>query len=462
VITLETLMREYAERTPESAALYGKACRALPGGVSANIKFFDPYPLFMDKGEGAWLTDVDGNRYVDYLLSYGPLALGHGHPAVKAAIMEQFDRHGSLLYGTPHALETEYAEKIKEHFPSIELLRYTNSGTEATLLSLRTAYACTGKYKIGKFEGHYHGGYNQVLLSVNPPLARAGAVTRPIPVPESAGLEPYQLVNTVVLPFNDLEDCTAILREHKDDMAAVIMEPLLAGYIEATPEFMHGLRTVTEELGILLLFDEVKTGFRAGLGGAQGLYGVRPDLTALGKVIGAGMPMGVVGGKKELMMKSAPVRGSDVFDMSAEKRSSAGDVLFHSGTYNGDPLILRAGLTSIKILEKEFEGIRARTESLKKGLKDLFAARGIAVNLPGVGTVFNIVLTDKPRIESYRDMQEADLTLRKKIDFALFREGIYNKPTNRYSLSTAHDESVIDFTLEAYKKVLARFQHFQN
>jgi glutamate-1-semialdehyde 2,1-aminomutase len=456
MITLETLMKEYAERTPTSAALFRKACRCLPGGVSANIKFFEPYPLFMEKGEGAWLTDADGNRYADYLLSYGPLALGHGHPAVRNALAEQFEKHGTLLYGTPHALETEYAEKIREHYPSIELLRYTNSGTEATLLSLRTAYACTGKYKIGKFEGHYHGGYNQVLLSVNPPPALAGDARHPASVPESAGLEPYQTTNTVILPFNDLEACAGILREHQDDMAAVIMEPLLAGYIEAAPEFMRGLRKVTEELGILLLFDEVKTGFRAGLGGAQGCYGVRPDLTALGKVIGAGMPMGVMGGKKELMLKSSPVRGADIFDMSAGKHSSAGDVLFHSGTYNGDPLILTAGLTSIKILEKEFDGMCARTESLKKGLKDIFAAKGIAVNLPGIGTMFNIVVTDKPRIESYRDMQQADLALRRKMDFALFREGIYNKPTNRYSLSTAHDESVIDFTLAAWKKALGR------
>ncbi|MDR1490568.1 MAG: aspartate aminotransferase family protein [Desulfovibrio sp.] len=457
MIALESLILEYTERTPKSAELYGKACRALPGGVSANIKFFEPYPIFMDRGEGAWLTDVDGNRYVDYLLSYGPLALGHGHPAVKEAIREQFNRHGSLLYGTPHALETEYAEKIKQHFPSIELLRYTNSGTEATLLSLRMAYACTGKYKIGKFEGHYHGGYNQVLISVNPPLAQAGEAGRPSPVPESAGLEPHQFDNTVVLPFDDLEACSDILREHKDDMAAVIMEPLLAGYIVPTAEFMRGLRKVTEELGILLVFDEVKTGFRAGLGGAQGYFGIRPDLTALGKVIGAGMPMGIVGGKKELLLKSAPIRGSDVFDMSAGKRSAAKDVLFHSGTYNGDPLILRAGLASMEILEKEFEPMTTRTESLKQGLKAIFAAKGIPVNLPGLGTVFNIAITDKQTIGSYRDMQGADLTLRKKIDFALFREGIYNKPTNRYSLSTAHDETVIDFTLEAYKKALARF-----
>ena len=348
-MNLAEVTKEYEAITPTSKKMYAEACKVMPGGVTANIKFFDPYPIFMKHGNGAWLTDVDNNQYVDYLASYGPLILGHGHPAVKEAIANQLEEHGSVLYGTPHELETIFAEKIKSHFPSIDTLRYTNSGTEATLLALRIAYAHTGKYKIGKFEGHYHGGYNQVLVSVNPPLKDAGDIHAPNPLPESKGLEPFQLENTIVLPYNDLESCTKILTEHQHELAAIIMEPILSGFISADKDFMQGLRKLTAELGIILIFDEVKTGFRAGLGGAQGLYDVKPDLTCMGKVIGAGFPLGIVGGKKEIMATCAPIKGSDVFDASTSGRSSAKDVLFHSGTYNGHPFILNAGLAVIDV-----------------------------------------------------------------------------------------------------------------
>ncbi|MFU0831338.1 MAG: Glutamate-1-semialdehyde 2,1-aminomutase [Oscillospiraceae bacterium] len=452
-ITMEDILHAYEQKTPKSKALHEKAVNIIPGGITANVKYFEPYPISMEKGEGAWLYDVDGNKYVDYLLSYGPLILGHGHPVVKNAIMEQLQENQAILYGTPHELEVKFAKKIQELYPSIEMLRYTNSGTEATLFALRLAYAYTKKYKIGKFEGHYHGGYNQVLVSVNPPLEEAGDVKSPNSVPESLGLEPYQLENTIVLPFNDLEACIEILKEHKDEMAAVIMEPILAGYIPAAKEFMQGLRKATEELGILLIFDEVKTGFRCGLTGAQGYYGIKPDITAMGKVIGAGFPMGVVGGKRDILMQAAPLSNSDVFDISSSKRSKAKDVLFHSGTYNGHPLILKAGLATIELLEKKMDLILERTNQLRKGLEQCFADKGIQMQTVGLGTVFNILLTDH-KIEKYRDIQTADLELRKKIDYALLSEGIYNKPTNRYSMSIAHDEQVIDYTLNAYQKVL--------
>ena len=217
-MTLEEIWKEYEAFAPTSKKQHEEAVKVIPGGVAANIKYFDPFPLHMKGGNGPWLYDVDGHKYVDYLASYGPLILGHGYPEVKEAMMKQIE-NGAILYGTPHALEAKMAEKIKELYPSIEMLRYTNSGTEATLFSLRMAYAYTGKYKIGKFEGHYHGGYNQVLLSVN---SAKGDVRRPEPIPESLGLEPFQKENTIILPFNDLEATTAILEEHQDEMAAVI------------------------------------------------------------------------------------------------------------------------------------------------------------------------------------------------------------------------------------------------
>lgn len=454
-MTLEELIDDYRRLTPKSKEYTEKASEILPSGVSANIKFFDPYPIFMEKADGAWLIDVDGNRYVDYLLSYGPLELGHNHPAILQAMQSQIEECGTILYGTPHKLEYEFAKEIIKHYPSIEMLRYTNSGTEATLLCLRLAYAYTGKYKIGKIEGHYHGGFNQVLLSVNPGINECGDLNHPNPVPESKGLEPYQSENTIVLPFNNLEACAEIIKEHKDEMAAIIMEPVLAGYIPATEEFMTGLRELTKELGIILIFDEVKTGFRSSLGGAQAYYGISPDLTALGKVIGGGMPMGIVGGKKEILMQTSSTSESDVFDITS-KQSGAQNVVFHSGTYNGSPYILRIGLAVLEVLEKEYASTKARTTSLKEGITEVFKNHGVQILTLGFGTMFNYAITDKSQITTYRDMQTTDLALRKKIDFALFREGIYNKPTNRFNMSTVHDDSIIDFTLEAFDKALSR------
>lgn len=452
-MTLEELKEEYATKNPSSKKAFDNACSDIPGGITANVKFFAPFPLFMKEGHGAWLTDLDDHKYVDYVLSYGPLILGHERKEVLDSIQDYFAKHGTMLYGTPHELEDIFAKKIKKHFPSIEMLRYTNSGTEATLLCIRTAFAYTGKYKLAKFEGHYHGGYNEVLVSVNPDVSKAGDPTHPTPLPESKGISDRMLDDTIVLPFNDLEACTEILTKHQDEVAAIIMEPLFGGTIPATKEFMTGIRALTKKLGILMIMDEVKTGFRITLGGAQQYYDVTPDLTALGKVIGAGFPVGIVGGRKDIMSMAAP-QGSDILDNSNTR--SAADILYHSGTYNGHPMILNAGLTTIGILEHEFDGFLKRTERLKNGIRDIYAAHGIHILTPGLGSMFNIAVTELSDIKTYRDLQKSDFALRKKLDYALLLEGIYNKPCNRYNMCTAHTDEVIDFTLEAYEKAFKR------
>lgn len=452
-MTLEELKEEYAAHNPASKKAFDAACRDIPGGITANVKFFAPFPLFMKEGHGAWLTDLDDHKYVDYVLSYGPLILGHERKEVLESIQSYFAEHGTMLYGTPHELEDVFARKIKSLFPSIEMLRYTNSGTEATLLCIRTAFAYTGKYKIAKFEGHYHGGYNEVLVSVNPDVQKAGDAHHPTPLPESRGISDQMLENTIVLPFNDLEACTEILTRRQDEIAGVIMEPLFGGTIPATKEFMTGIRALTKKLGILMIMDEVKTGFRITLGGAQKYYEVTPDLTALGKVIGAGFPVGIVGGPEEIMRMAAP-QGSDILDNSNTR--SAADILYHSGTYNGHPMILNAGLTTIEILEQELDGLLSRTERLKNGIRDIYAAHGIRILTPGLGSMFNIAVTDVDEILTYRDLQKSDFSLRKKLDYALLLEGIYNKPCNRYNMCTAHTDDVIDFTLEAYEKAFRR------
>lgn len=451
---LDNIILEYAKSNPASEAAYQKACEDIPGGISANVKFFQPFPLFMKEGHGAWLTDLDDHQYVDYVLSYGPLILGHERKEVFSSISDYLAQHGTMLYGTPHELESQFAQKIREHFPSIEMLRYTNSGTEATLLCIRTACAFTNKFKIAKFEGHYHGGFNEVLVSVNPDVSKAGDIRHPVSVPESAGLSDRMLQDTVVLPFNDLDSCREILTAHQDEIAAVIMEPVFGGTIPATREFMTGIRQLTKQLGILMIMDEVKTGFRVTLGGAQEYYHVKPDLTALGKVIGAGLPIGIVGGRKDILSIAAP-QDSDILD-SSNTKSSAAEVLYHSGTYNGHPLILNAGLTTIGILENEFDELLLRTQRLKTGIQEIYAKHGIKVLTPGLGAMFNVVVTELDDIQTYRDLQKSDFETRKKMDYSLLLEGIYNKPCNRYNMCTAHDNAVIDFTLEAYEKAFQR------
>ncbi|MBM7649121.1 glutamate-1-semialdehyde 2,1-aminomutase [Bacillus ectoiniformans] len=447
-----------SEKVKGSAEQFQRAKQVIPGGVTANIKYIAPHPIVMKKGNGSKLFDVDENEYIDYLLCYGALILGHGHEKVYQATAKQMQEAGTTIFGTPHSLEIEMAEKLIELYPGIEMVRYANSGMEATLLAIRTAMAYTGKTKIAKFEGHYHGGYDQVLLSVNPDESQAGEAAAPKAVPESKGVPDYYVENTVILPFNDLIATEKILRKHAHELSAVIMEPIQGGFIPADEEFMKGLRRLTEELGIVLIFDEVKTGFRLSLGGAQQIYGIKPDLTALGKVLGGGFPVGAVGGKKEIMMVSAPDRGRDILTAGAENEQKE-DPLFHSGTYNGHPTVLAAGLATIHALEEEgaMESLMARTMSLRTQLERVYQKYGIAMQTIGMGSIFNIVLTDEP-IKNYRDMNKADTQLRKEIDYQLLDLGIYTKPLNRYSMSTVHTEQDITRTVAAHEEAIRRIQ----
>lgn len=450
---------EFEKKTPKSKQFLNKAQSFMPGGVTANIKYYAPYPVVMDKAKGPYLYDVDGNEYVDYLLSYGALILGHGHQEVTKAIQSQVGNLGTYLLGTPHELEVEMAGKIQSLYPSMESVRYTNSGTEATLLAVRTAYAYTGKFKLAKFEGHYHGGFDQLLFSVNPAVQKAGPANQPIPVADSKGIDSYHQNNAIILPFNDIDATAEILRKNKKEIAAVIMEPIQGGFIPAEKKFMEELRKVTNELGILLIFDEVKTGFRIGLGGAQEYYQVVPDLTALGKAIGGGFPIGILGGKAEIMKVSSPTATADVFDSSQSASSSAGEVLFHSGTYNGHPTILATGLATVKVLEQELDHVVSMTNRLKEGIKELFSNQGIAVHTIGLGTIFSVVISDMEEIKNYRDYQQANFNMRKALDFYLLCEGIYTKPLNRYSLATVHTKKEIDRTLDAYDRVLSKLKN---
>ncbi len=458
-----------AEHWSGSAELYREAKTVIPGGVSANIKYFAPYPIFMERAHGSRLYDVDGHEYVDYLLGYGSLILGHGHPKVVSAVMHQLLENGTPVFGAPHQIETEMACKLVQLFPSIEMVRFTNSGTEATLLAIRVAQAFTGKRKIAKFEGHYHGGYQPVLFSINPDLQLAGPPEQPSPVPESLGLSLHDAENTIILPFNNLDACETILRRHAADLAAVILEPVQGGFIPAEETFMHGLRQLTEELGILLIFDEVKTGFRVTLGGVQSVYGIRPDLTALGKVLGGGFPIGALGGRKEIMEIISPAGARDVFAVehthptdgkpTTHQPSGTGkrQVLFHSGTYNGHPTILAAGLATIGVLESPgtMKRLLENTRFLRQQLETLYHKHGIPMQAVGMGSIFSLIISEKP-IKNYRDVATSNTSLRKKLDHELLRLGVYTKPLNRYSMSVVHTKTDLDKTLEAHEEAIRR------
>lgn len=437
-----------------SASMFHDATNVIPGGVTANVKHFSPYPIFMKKGDGSKLIDVDDEEYIDYTLCYGALMTGHGNERVMEATIDQMHSSGTMIYGTPHELEVKMAEKLIDLYPSIEQVRYTNSGTEAVLLSIRLAVAYTGKSKVAKFEGHYHGGLNNMLVSINPSEEDAGDVNAPTPVIESSGIPEDEQDETIVLPFNDLETTEALLKKHANELAAVILEPVQGGFITADKSFLHGLKKLTDKLNIVLIFDEVKTCFRVHIGGAQTVYDIKPDITALGKVLGGGLPIGAVGGRKDIMMQSAASTDGDVFAIGGQSKDTK-DIVFHSGTYNGHPLVLAAGLETIAILEEDgvYDQLFNTTNELRHRLEALYKSYNIDMQTIGLGSIFNIIFTKQP-IKNYRDMWQANTALRQAIDIELLNLGVYLKPLNRYSMSTAHTIEDVDQTINAHEQAI--------
>jgi glutamate-1-semialdehyde 2,1-aminomutase len=435
----EAWFDEYRRLTPVSGLLYDAARRRIPGGVSSSVRFFPPYPVFMSGASGARVTDADGREYVDYCLAFGPLVTGHGHPAVLEAIRSTLDRLGTVIFGAPIELELAYADRLARLVPSAEMVRFTGSGTEATMHALRIARGATGRPRIVKFEGHYHGVHDAVLWNVDRPLPPAAA-TDGIPAAEAG--------STLVLPFNDIEALRAALDE-SDDIAAVIVEPVARGAVEAEPAFLRALREMTRRRGIVLVFDEVVSWPRVSLGGAQALYGVTPDLTALGKAIGGGLPLAAVVGRRDLMSLVTPP--------AARARDDRAPHVFHGGTCNATPIALAAGLAVLDELEAPgaFERWSGTGRRMREALAELFARRGRAAQVIGTGSTFDFYFTDRP-IRSARDVWASDLDERRRIDYGLLARGVYNSPVHRFHLSTVHADADLDFTLSAIDDALAR------
>jgi glutamate-1-semialdehyde 2,1-aminomutase len=428
---------EYRRATPGSAALYEKAAARLPAGVTSNVKFFAPYPIYMTRGEGARLWDVDGREYMDYCLAYGPLVTGHGHPRVLEAVRAEIARAGTLILGAPSDLELRLADRIAALLPSAEMVRFTSSGTEATLHALRIARGATGRSRVVKFEGHYHGVHDHVLWNLDQPLP---------PKPAADGIPAATAAQTVVLPWNDVDALVRGLDE-ADDVAAVIVEPVARGVLHPDPAFLQALRAETARRGIVLIFDEVVVWPRVGLGGAQGLYGVTPDLTALGKAIGGGLPLGALAGRRDLMALTIPRTG--------RRPDEAMPYVFHGGTYNGTPIALAAGLATLNVLEEPgvVEGLDARAAQLRDGLAALGARHGVPLQVLGRGSVVDFYVAEAP-IRTSRDVWRSDLARRRALDYRLLAAGVYNAPVHRYHLSLAHTEADIASTLDRVERAL--------
>lgn len=411
----------YVSRTKKSKQLYERAKHVLPSGVSYFIRFMEPYPFYTAKAKGSKLTDVDGNEYIDFWIGHYALILGHSPPRVISEVKRQI-AHGTH-YGTCHGLEIALAEQVVKMVPSAKMVRFTNSGTEAAMYATRLVRTYTGRVKIAKFEGGWHGGYDALHTAVKPPFA----------LPESNGLTKGTMKDTVVLPFNDIETVRKVLKKEK--LAGVIIEPVqgAGGGIPAEKTFLKGLRELCTENGVLLIFDEVITGFRLAPGGAQQLYGVKPDITFLGKILGGGFPIGAVTGPTEIMERIDPL-------LYERPKFS-----FHGGTFSGNPVTMTAGLTTLRILEdgRLISRLNKQGSYVRQQLSDIFGRKGLSVKVVGVGSLFHTHFTSE-RVKDTNAVARADREMLTRYHAFLLDSGVFFLPAKMGGLSTAHTKDDIE------------------
>jgi glutamate-1-semialdehyde 2,1-aminomutase len=423
----------------KSIRLFRKAKKLIPGGVNSPVRAFKAVggnPLFISSAKGSKIYDVDGNEYIDYVLSWGPLILGHAHPQVVRAVQKAAERGTS--YGAPTSLEIELASMIHSAYPSMEKIRMVNSGTEATMSAIRLARAFTGRNKIIKFEGCYHGHADGLLVK-----AGSGAMT--FGVPDSPGVPEDYARNTITIPFNDLNIFEKVLKKEARDIACVIMEPVVGniGCVLPRQGFLEGVRRLTQQHDVLLIFDEVMTGFRVSYGGAQEFYDIKPDITCLGKVIGGGLPVGAYGGKKEIMKMIAP----------------EGPV-YQAGTLSGNPLAMTAGIETLKILSRRetYRRLIRKAEALEYALKDASKKVGIKTRFYRAGTMFCTYFTDKEVID-YATARTSDTTRFAKFFRKMLEKGINLAPSQFEAgfICLAHSQADINKTAraayEAFKEI---------
>jgi glutamate-1-semialdehyde 2,1-aminomutase len=420
-------------RDSRSYELYNISVKIFPGGVNSPVRAaVKPYPFFVERAEGAYIYTVDGQRLVDYVMGYGPLILGHRHPEVEAFVIEQIKR--GWLYGAPHELELELARKILGYYMPSGMIRFVNSGTEATMTAIRLARGVTGRRYIVKFDGCYHGAHDYVLVAAGSAAAEYG-------VPSSEGVPPEVAKLTFVASFNDLGSVERIMQKHGNEVAAIIVEPVVgnSGVIPPDPEFLKGLRELADRYGALLILDEVITGFRLGLGGAQSYYGVRGDLVTLGKIIGGGFPVGAVVGPRDIMENLTP----------------SGKV-FNAGTFNSHPVSMAAGLATIRVLESgtPYEVARSAAQELVKAIRDLIEDSGIKATLNHVESMFTVFFTED-EVKRPEDARKANREMYSKFQQLLLKRGVFVSGSQMEAAftSAAHTKEVVEETIEALKEV---------
>lgn len=418
----------------ESKKLFEKARKLIPGGVNSPVRAFEPYPFFTKSAKGSHLTDVDGKEYIDYCLGYGPLILGHAPVQVIEAVRDQLNR--GTLYGTPSGQEVELAELICKCVPSAEMVRLVTTGAEATMSAIRVARGFTGRRKIIKFEGCYHGAHDCVLVK-----AGSGATT--FGMPNSLGVPEETAKNTIIVPYNDVEKFEATVKKERKELAAVIVEPVIGNIGVVTPKkgFLKALRELTEQHNLVLIFDEVITGFRIALGGAQEYYGVEPDLTTLGKVLGGGFPLAAYAGSEEIMRMIAP----------------SGKV-YQAGTYSGNPVSVAAGLATLGILRGRkglYSELEKKCEGLVKSLEGLSKELSVPMQVNHVASMFQMFLTDKP-VYDYASAKKADSKKFLELHKRLLEQGVFLPPSQFETcfLSSAHTAKDIERTAQGFAYAL--------
>ena len=421
---------------PRSEELFARAQRVIPGGVNSPVRAFrgvGGVPLFIRSAQGAFISDEDGRRYIDYVGSWGPMILGHARAEVIEAVRAAAERGTS--YGAPTRLEVELAEEVISVFPSIRKLRLTSSGTEATMSALRLARAFTGRPKILKFEGCYHGHSDSLLV-------RAGSGVATLGLPDSPGVLPELAQATLTVPFNDLKSLESVFDEWGEHIAAVIIEPVPGnmGCVPPLPGYLEGVRAITRKYGSLLIFDEVMTGFRVAHGGAQSLYQIEPDLTCLGKIIGGGLPVGAFGGRDDVMDQLAPV-----------------GPVYQAGTLSGNPLAVTAGLTTLRLIRELgiYEQLEARTERLVAGLTDAATSAGINMTAHRVGSMFTVFFTST-NVTDWTSAATADRDAYAKFFHAMLDGGVYLPPSQFEAcfVSTEHTDELLEATIVAASNAL--------
>jgi len=416
----------------KSRELFEMALNLLPGGVSSPVRAVKPHPFYTVRARGSRIFDVDGNEYIDYCMGYGPLILGHASQEVMDRVRQQLQE--GWLYGTPTPLELEMAEKIVRHYPSIDMVRFVNSGSEATMSALRVARGFTGKNKIIKIEGGFHGAHDSVLVK-----AGSGATT--LGIPDSKGIPADFVKNTLQIPFNDLETLSTVIEKNREDTACLIMEPVMGNSGLILPEngYLSEVRKITRENDVLLIFDEVITGYRVSIGGAQLHYNVKPDITTLGKISGGGFPFGIVGGRKEIMENISPSGG-----------------IYQAGTFNGNPFVLSAGLATVEILEKGdvYEKLERLGRIMEGGLKDAVEDAEKDYGVVSLKSMFCLFLGDKPL--NYSQALMCDREKFVDLHWKLLERGIFVPPSQFETcfISYAHSEDDVNRTIEAFGSCL--------